>query len=137
MRIVTSARLRALTTETAEARTRLHRAQEQADAAYVRHVDEVRRLAADTEQAEADAATARAEVARLAAELSEVRAKATVPVALLLRDGVPDSVHASVQAAKDYAATQGAHPAGWARQSNPSDVSRWLIMPVQRNGGEA
>ncbi|GAB3959786.1 hypothetical protein [Streptomyces sparsus] len=149
IRFVTDAHLRELEQGTEQARASAREAQGHAAEVWRCHVQRVRDLTERAEIAEGDAAVLREDVAflqaalkeataavdGLEAEVSTARRAAVEPVALLLRSGVPHSVHGSIQAAKEHAALHGASPSGWTPQTDSSTVSDWLVMPVRRDGG--
>ncbi|MDK1474932.1 hypothetical protein QNO07_16130 [Streptomyces sp. 549] len=149
IRFITDARLRELIQDTGQAHASAQEAQGHAAEVWRCHIQRVRHLTQRAESAEGDAAILREDVSflraalkeataavdGLEAEVSAARRAAAEPVALLLRSGVPHSVHGSVHAAKEHAALHGASPSGWAPQTDPSTVSDWLVMPVRRSGG--
>ncbi|MGI5356179.1 hypothetical protein ACQI4E_12855 [Streptomyces sp. CA-252508] len=146
---MTAERLRRLAEDAEQAREAAAAANTRAAEQYRQHVARVDHLNGLVESAESDAAILRehvaeveaalkestAEAAALREELDDARQAAAVPMGLLLRDGAPHSVHASVQAAKDHAATLGADPAGW-RPAGTADgpLSGWPIMHVPQGG---
>ncbi|MZE55841.1 hypothetical protein GTY86_32110 [Streptomyces sp. SID5770] len=149
IRVVTAERLRRLLEEAEQARADVAEANARASDLHRRHVARVDHLNGCVDSAESDAAILRehvaefeaalkkstAEAAALREELEDARRVAAEPMGLLLRNGAPHSVHASVQAAKDYAATLGADPSGWV----PSGTARgpltgWSIMHIQQQG---
>ncbi|MFI9004115.1 hypothetical protein [Streptomyces sp. NPDC053541] len=149
IRIVTAERLRRLVEDAEQAREAAAAANTQAAEQYRRHVARVDHLNGLAESAQSDAAIlrehiveveaalkeSRAEAAALFGELAESRRAEAMPMGLLLRHGAPHSVHASVQAAKDYAAALGADPAGW-RPAGTTDgpLSGWSVMHIPRGG---
>ncbi|WP_190155684.1 hypothetical protein [Streptomyces litmocidini] len=146
---MTAERLRRLLEDAEQARADAVEANARASELHRRHVARVDHLNGRVESAESDAAILRehvaecetalkesaAEVGALREELDVARRAAVVPMALLLRDGAPHSVHASVQAAKDHAATLGANPSGWTAPGLVGGTpTGWSIMPFRRNG---
>ncbi|MET9935199.1 MULTISPECIES: hypothetical protein [unclassified Streptomyces] len=150
IRLITTSRLHQL----AEAAKQVQTDADAADARTARlvqeHAEQMHRLSGLVESAESDTAMLRddlvrsetalrqatAEAGALRAELEEARRVAAVPMALLLFKGAPHSVHGSVQAAKDHAATLGANPVGWAHGTVPgTTLTGWAVMPFHRNGG--
>ncbi|MFC7921785.1 hypothetical protein [Streptomyces cinereoruber] len=150
IRLITTSRLHQLAEAAEQARTDVEAADARAARLVQEHTEQVRALSGLVESAESDAAILRdglvrsetdlkqatAETGALRVELEEARRLAAVPVALLLFEGAPHSVHGSVQAAKDHAATLGAHPSGWTHEAAPgATLTGWAVMPFHRNGG--
>ncbi|MFI8828603.1 hypothetical protein [Streptomyces sp. NPDC053431] len=149
IRVITTERLRQLVENAEQARAAEADANGRAAEQYRRHVARVDHLHGCVASAESDAAILRehvaeveaalkestAEAATLHEELNVARRAAVAPAALLLRDGAPHSVHASVQAAKDHAATLGANPAGWLPPGvQGGALTGWSIMHIPRGG---
>ncbi|MFJ5876454.1 hypothetical protein ACIQD1_17225 [Streptomyces sp. NPDC093088] len=150
IRLITTSRLHHLAETVEQARTDAAAADARTARLVQEHAEQVRALSALVESAESDAAILRddlvrsetalkqatAETGALRAELEEARRAAAVPMALLLFEGAPHSVHGSVQAAKDHAATLGANPVGWSHGTVPGiTLTGWSVMPFHRNGG--
>ncbi|MFC8493269.1 hypothetical protein ACFUJU_21225 [Streptomyces sp. NPDC057235] len=149
IRLITTGRLHQLAEAAEQARTDAEAADARAARLVQEHAEQTHRLSGLVESAESDAAILRdelvlsetalkqatVEAGALWAELEEARRVAAVPMALLLFKGAPHSVHGSVQAAKDHAATLGANPSGWSHGTVPgATLTGWSVMPFHRNG---
>lgn len=154
IRIVTAGRLRRLREDAAQARARAREVQEQADAAWARHVREVWELTSRVESEASDAAILRedcfrlhdafkdleivlgerAERIRLLGEELEAARLAGRSLVLLLHWGEPHSIHRSHEDAYAYAATQGAPVHGWvAGDERPAAEVTWRAIPFTRD----
>ncbi|WP_413115178.1 hypothetical protein ACK1X7_15140 [Streptomyces sp. CY1] len=140
IRLVTSRRLRKLSTQCEQAQAHAREVQERADQAYSGYIRQLSEVTARAEEAESDAAIIREEAVRLeaavneaAAQLDQARAELADradqiavlgkelqaarlegrSLVLLLHFGEPHSIHHTLEAAKDYAATRGVPRDGW------------------------